>query len=77
VWEEYVKGQGSLKGKQARDLVYVSVSLTVPPPFLSFESLTGGHFSRTIAEAWIVLQVANRHNLGVNVDYKTAQREGE
>jgi hypothetical protein len=24
-----------------------------------------------------VLQVAYRHNLGVNVDYKAAQREGE
>ena len=34
-------------------------------------------FSRTVAEAWIVLQVAYRHNLGVNVDCKTAQREGE
>jgi hypothetical protein len=34
-------------------------------------------FSRTVAEAWIVLQVAYRYNLGVNVDYKTAQREGE
>jgi len=53
VWEDYVKRKGSLKGKQARDLV------------------------RTVAEAWVVLQTAQRYKLGVNVDYKTAQREGE
>jgi hypothetical protein len=51
VWEEYVKRNGTLKSKQARDVV------------------------RTVAEAWIVLQVAYRYQLGVNVDYKEAQRE--
>jgi hypothetical protein len=30
-----------------------------------------------VAEAWIVLQVEYRYQLGVNVDYKAAQREGE
>jgi len=30
---------------------------------------------RTVAEAWVVLQTAQRYKLGVNVDYKTAQRE--
>jgi hypothetical protein len=30
-----------------------------------------------VAEAWIVLQVAYRNQLGIKVDYKEAQREGE
>jgi len=30
---------------------------------------------RAVAEAWIVLQVAYRHNLGINVNYKAAQLE--
>jgi hypothetical protein len=30
-----------------------------------------------VAEAWIILQVAYRYGLGINVDYKAAQREGE
>jgi hypothetical protein len=30
-----------------------------------------------VAEAWVVLQVEYRHQLGINVDYKAAQREGE
>lgn len=65
-----MKSKGSPKGKQARDLVYAS-------GFSLLGFLTRDNFSRTIAEAWIVLQVAYRHNLGVNVDYKAAQREGE
>jgi len=51
VWEDYVKRNGVLKAKQAKDLV------------------------RTVAEAWVVLQVEYRNKLGVNVDYKAAQRE--
>jgi hypothetical protein len=30
-----------------------------------------------VAEAWIVLQVAYRYNLGIKVNYKAAQLEGE
>lgn len=36
-----------------------------------------GCFSRTVLEAWIILQVAYRYKLGINVDYKEAQLEGE
>ena len=35
------------------------------------------NFSRTVAEAWVVLQVEYRNKLGIHVDYKAAQREGE
>lgn len=57
---------GAIKGKQAKDVVL----------------LRGFHvlhkiFSRTVAEAWVVLQVEYRHKLGIHVDYKAAQREGE
>lgn len=30
-----------------------------------------------MAEAWVVLQVEYRHKLGIRVDYKAAQHEGE
>lgn len=30
-----------------------------------------------MAEAWVVLQVAYRTQLGIKVDYKEAQREGK
>ena len=30
-----------------------------------------------MAEAWVVLQVEYRYELGIQVDYKAAQREGE
>jgi hypothetical protein len=53
VWEEYVKTNGALKAKQARDLV------------------------RTVAGAWIALQLELRADLGVSIDYKAAQTEGE
>lgn len=43
---------------------------------LPFELLIG-HFSRTVAEAWITLQVAYRNDMEIRVDYKTAQLEGE
>jgi len=36
-----------------------------------------GHFSRTVAEAWVTLQVAYRNDIEIKVDYKTAQLEGE
>ncbi|KAI9446998.1 hypothetical protein BJY52DRAFT_1193746 [Lactarius psammicola] len=32
---------------------------------------------RTIAGAWITLQVEHRSNLGVSIDYKTAQMEAK
>ena len=38
---------------------------------------TDKYFSRTVAEAWVVLQVEYRYKLGIHVDYKAAQREGE
>jgi len=53
VWEEYVKNQGSLKGKQAREVV------------------------RTVAEAWITLQVAYRNDTEIRIDYKSAQLEAK
>ncbi|KAI0249025.1 hypothetical protein BJV78DRAFT_726875 [Lactifluus subvellereus] len=33
VWEEYVKRKGTLKGRQAKDLVYEQPRLVFPPPF--------------------------------------------
>jgi len=51
VWDDYVKSNGTLKGKQAKDVV------------------------RTVAEAWVVLQVEYRYKLGIHVDYKVAQHE--
>ncbi len=36
-----------------------------------------GHFSRTVAEAWVTLQVAHRNDVEIRIDYKTAQLEGE
>jgi len=36
-----------------------------------------GYFSRTVAEAWVTLQVAYRNDIGIRIDYKTAQLEGE
>jgi hypothetical protein len=70
VWDDYVKSKGTLKGKQARELVYESLLLRRP-------LLIDKRSSRTVAEAWVVLQVEFRFQLGVNVDYKAAQREGE
>ncbi|KAH9954976.1 hypothetical protein BC827DRAFT_1272118 [Russula dissimulans] len=72
VWEDYVKSKGNLKGKQARDLVY-----KWSPYALLITVFDDGYLSRTVAEGWVVLQTAQRYKLGVNVDYKTAQREGE
>jgi hypothetical protein len=40
-------------------------------------TVTDKYFSRTVAEAWVVLQVEYRHKLGIHVDYKAAQREGK
>jgi hypothetical protein len=70
VWDDYGKRNGTLKGKQARDLVYESFLLRRP---FSIDK----YFSKTVAEAWVVLQVEYRYQLGINVDYKAAQREGE
>jgi hypothetical protein len=39
--------------------------------------LTDKYYSRTVAEAWVVLQVEYRQKLGIHVDYKAAQHEGE
>ena len=65
-----MKYNGTVKGKQARDVVYESL-------LLCCSLLTDKYFSRIVAEAWVVLQVAYRYELGINVDYKAAQREGE
>ena len=34
-------------------------------------------YSRTVAGAWITLQLELRADLGVSIDYKAAQIEGE
>jgi hypothetical protein len=34
-------------------------------------------YSRTVAGAWIALQLELRADLGVSIDYKAAQTEGE
>jgi len=40
--------------------------------------LADEYISRTVAEAWVVLQVEYRYELGIHVDYKAGvQREGK
>jgi len=70
VWDGYVKRNGTLKRKQAKDVVYESRLLRRFP-------LNDICFSRTVAEAWVVLQVEYRCKLGIHVDYKAAQCEGK
>jgi hypothetical protein len=72
VWEEYVKSNGKPRGKQARDLVY-----ELPPDICAFAWSLIEISSRTVAGAWITLQIEHRSDLGVNIDYKAAQAEGE
>jgi hypothetical protein len=74
VWEEYGKRQGTLIGKQANDLVYESPSSRHPP---SLPILLTLELSQTVVEGWVTLQVAYRSHLGISVDSKAAQNEGE
>ncbi len=67
MWGDNVKRNGTLESKQARDVVYESSFFSV---------VDDKHFSQTVAEAWVVLQVEYRYETGIHVDYKAAKASG-